>query len=165
MRLGAFVLRRNICQGAAGSRGLSAQQSKSKFSGKRFEAIDCVIESTVCCSSFQLVSGKRLKNWGKTMITFIRSASIAPGKTGDAIAFAHQIGKHIKEKYGITVELLMPVGGNPNRIAWHAHYESLAQLEALAAKLLADTEYMGTIAKNSATWLPGSVHDEIWRTI
>jgi hypothetical protein len=99
------------------------------------------------------------------MITFIRSASIAPGKTGDAIAFANQIGKHIKENYGVTIELLMPVGGNPNRMAWHAHYESLAQLEALAAKLLADTEYMGTIAKNSATFLPGSVHDEIWRTI
>ena len=116
--------------------GLSAQQSKSKFGSKRFEAIDCVIESTVCCGFFQLASGN-----------------------------ANQIGKHIKENYGITVELLMPVGGNPNRIAWHAHYESLAQLEALAAKLLADTEYMGTIAKNSGTWLPGSVHDEIWRTI
>jgi L-ascorbate metabolism protein UlaG (beta-lactamase superfamily) len=102
---------------------------------------------------------------GKTVITFIRSASIAPGKTGDEIAFANQIGKHIKENYGTTVELLVPVGGNPNRIAWHAHYESLAQLEALAAKLLADTEYMGIIAKNSATFLPGSVHDEIWRTI
>jgi hypothetical protein len=38
-------------------------------------------------------------------------------------------------------------------------------LEALAAKLLAATDYMGIIAKNSATFLPGSVHDEIWRTI
>jgi hypothetical protein len=99
------------------------------------------------------------------MITFIRSASIAPGKTGDAIALANQIGKHITENYGITIELLMPVGGNPNRIAWHARYETLAQVEALGAKLLADTEYMGIIAKNSATFLPGSVHDEIWRTI
>ena len=99
------------------------------------------------------------------MITFIRSASIAPGKTGDAIAFANQIGKHIKENYGVTLELLMPLGGNPNRIAWHARYETLAQVEALGAKLLADAEYMGTIAKNSATFLPGSVHDEIWRTI
>lgn len=99
------------------------------------------------------------------MITFIRTASIAPGKTGDALAFANQIGKHIKETYGITVEVLMPVAGNPNRVAWHAHYENLAQLEALGTKLLADTEYMGLIAKNSATFLPGSVHDEIWRTI
>ena len=89
----------------------------------------------------------------------------APGKTGDAIAFANQIAKYIKEKYGTTFELLMPIGGNPNRIAWHARYESLVQLEALTAKLAADTDYMGVIAKNSATFLPGSVHDEIWRTI
>jgi len=30
---------------------------------------------------------------------------------------------------------------------------------------MADTNYMGLIAKNSATFLPGSIHDEIWRTI
>jgi hypothetical protein len=59
----------------------------------------------------------------------------------------------------------MPIGGNPGRIAWHARYESLGQWEALTAKLIADTDYMGTIAKNSGTFLPGSVHDEIWRTI
>jgi hypothetical protein len=41
--------------------GLSAQQSKSKFGSKRFEAIDCVIESTVCCGFFQLASGNDLK--------------------------------------------------------------------------------------------------------
>jgi L-ascorbate metabolism protein UlaG (beta-lactamase superfamily) len=99
------------------------------------------------------------------MIAFIRSASIAPGKTGEAIAFANQIAKLIKEKYGTTLELLVPIGGNPNRIAWHARYESLAQWETLAAKLIADTDYMGVIAKNSATFLPGSVHDEIWRVL
>lgn len=99
------------------------------------------------------------------MITFTRSASIAPGKTGEAITFAHQMAKLIKEKYGTTLELLVPIGGNPNRIAWYARYESLAQWEALANKLIADTEYMGAIAKNSATFLPGSVYDEIWRTL
>jgi hypothetical protein len=107
---------------------------------------------------------QRIKNGGWGMITFIRSARIAPGKTGDAITFANHVAKHIKENYGITLELLMPADGNPDRIAFHAHYESLAHREAFAAKLLADTEYMGTVAKNSAVFLPGS-HDEIWRTI
>jgi hypothetical protein len=100
-----------------------------------------------------------------TMISIMRTAAIAPGKTGDAIAFAHQIAKHLKEKYGVTVELLMPVGGNPGRIAWRSAYESLAEWEALVTKLIADTEYMAAIAKDSATFLPGSVLDEIWRTI
>jgi hypothetical protein len=100
-----------------------------------------------------------------TMITIMRTAVIAPGKTRDAIAFANQISRHIKDKYGITVELFMPVGGNPSRIAWRTGYESLAEWETLAAKLIADADYMAAITNNSATFLPGSVHDEIWRSI
>lgn len=99
------------------------------------------------------------------MITFTRTASIAPGKTREAIAFANQIAKLVKDKYGTTLELLVPVGGNPNRIAWHARYESLAQWEGLAAKLIADSDYMAVIAQNSATFLPGSICDEIWRLL
>ncbi len=83
----------------------------------------------------------------------------------EALAFAHQVAKHIKEKHGTTLELLMPVGGNPNRIAWLSRYESLAQWESLAAKLLADGDYMALLARNGAHFLPGSAHDEIWRAI
>jgi hypothetical protein len=99
------------------------------------------------------------------MIAITRTASIAPGKTGDAIALAHQVAKYIKDKHGTTLEVLMPIGGNPARITWHARYESLAQWETLTAKLLADKEYMELLAKNKDTFLPGSVRDEIWRTI
>jgi hypothetical protein len=99
------------------------------------------------------------------MITQIRSAAIAPGKTGDAIAFANQIANQVKEKYGTMVEVLMPIGGNPARIAWGISYESMTQWESLTAKLMADPDYQEAVAKNSATFLPGSVHDEFWRTI
>jgi hypothetical protein len=99
------------------------------------------------------------------MITFTRTASIAPSKTGDAIAFANQVARHIREKYGTTLELLMPIGGNPGRIAWQTRYQNLGEWEALSAKLFADSEYMGLLAKNGSAFLPGSVHDEIWRTI
>jgi hypothetical protein len=40
------------------------------------------------------------------MVTVFRSGAIAPGKTGEALAFAHQIKKLINEKYGITIELV-----------------------------------------------------------
>src|ERR1700683_2091099 len=99
------------------------------------------------------------------MINFMRTALIAPGKTGDALAFANQVAKHIKEKYGTTLELLMPIGDNPGRIAWTSRYQNLGEWETLSAKLLADSEYLGLIAKNASTFLPGSVHDELWRTI
>ncbi len=99
------------------------------------------------------------------MITVTRIASIAPGKTGDALAFAQHIAKYIKQNHGTTLEVLMPIGGNPSRIAWLARYDSLAQWEGLTGALMADQGYLETLAKNSATFLPGSVHDEIWRSI
>jgi hypothetical protein len=101
----------------------------------------------------------------RPMITIIRTVAIAPGKMGDALAFANQIAKYFKEKYARTVEVLMPVGGNPARIAWLSNYESLAQWEAFTAKLHADPDYMGMIAKNTPVFLPGLINDDIWRTI
>jgi hypothetical protein len=59
----------------------------------------------------------------------------------------------------------MPIGGNPNRIAWRSSYEGLAHWEALSAKVLADPDYQAAVTGNAATFIPGSVHDEIWRTI
>jgi hypothetical protein len=60
-----------------------------------------------------------------TMVTVIRTGAIAPGKTAEALTFAHQISKHIKEKHGIAIELLLPVGGNPGRIAFKSNYAGL----------------------------------------
>jgi hypothetical protein len=100
-----------------------------------------------------------------TMITFIRSAVVAPGKVNEALAFAHQVAKLITEKHGVAIELNVPVGGNPSRIAWLAHYENLAQYETVSAKLLTDKDYLGAIATTGGVFVPGSLHDEIWRKI
>lgn len=99
------------------------------------------------------------------MITFIRSAVIAPGKTGEALAFAHQIAKLVTEKFGTRIELLMPVGGNPSRIAWSARYDSLAEWDTLSAKLLADSDYLKAIAATGDIFVPGSMNDDLWRSI
>ena len=99
------------------------------------------------------------------MITIIRSASIAPGKTGDAITFAHTIAKHIQDKYSVKLTLAMPIGGNPNRIAWIADYPSMADWETLVAKLMVDADYAAAVAANSPTFIGGSIHDDLWRSI
>jgi hypothetical protein len=44
------------------------------------------------------------------MIVITRTASIAPGKTGEAVLFGHQIAKYIKEAHGVSLEVLMPIG-------------------------------------------------------
>jgi hypothetical protein len=99
------------------------------------------------------------------MIRFVRSASIAPGKLGDAIAFAKHVSDFVKRQYGVPLEVMLSVGGNPNRIAWRAEYESLAAMDAMQSKMLADREYLDLVAKGSGNFLAGTVNDVIWRTI
>jgi hypothetical protein len=102
---------------------------------------------------------------GTTMITFVRSVGVLAGKTAEAIAYAHHIAKLVTDKTGIAVEVNLAVGGNPSRIAWIAHYDGLAQWEAMSAKLLADKDYMASLATAGAIFQSGSMHDEFWRKI
>ena len=99
------------------------------------------------------------------MIAFNRVASIAPGKTASAIGFAHKIAAYMKRAYGVDLEVLLPIGGNPQRIAWSARYKDLAALETVNTKLLADKRYWQLVHKNSDNFLPGSVRDSLWRTV
>ena len=99
------------------------------------------------------------------MIRFVRTASIEPGKFADAIAWARQISEFMKRQHGLQLEVMLPVGGNPHRIAWRAEYESLAALDALQARVLADREYQELLAKGASNFIAGSLNDAIWRTI
>ena len=99
------------------------------------------------------------------MITLVRTFSIMPGKAGEAVAFAHKAKAYVKEKYSLDMGLNMPIGGNPYRIAFVSMAPSLAEFEALMGKLAMDADYQAMIAANAANVIPGSVHDDIWRTI
>ncbi len=99
------------------------------------------------------------------MITFFRSASIASGKVASAHGFAREIAAFIKDKVGVEITLAVPVGGNPNRIAWAGRYESMAAMEAAMDKLMADPKYMELVGKGGENFIAGSVRDEFWRSI
>ena len=70
------------------------------------------------------------------MIRFVRSACVAPGKFGDALAFAWQISEFVSKHYGVKLEIMLPVGGNPQRIAWRAEYSNLGAMDEFQSKLL-----------------------------
>ena len=99
------------------------------------------------------------------MIRFVRTASIAPGKLGDALAFAKQVSDYIGTQYGVRLEVMMPVGGNPNRVAWRAEYPNLGAMEEMQAKMLADPKYLEIVGKGALNFIAGSVNDSIWRTL
>lgn len=99
------------------------------------------------------------------MIVFSRGAAIAPGKTPSAIAFAHEISAYLKTTCGIELEVLMPIGGNPNRIGWSTRYKDLATMEATTAKMTADPKYWEMVNKGTDNFMAGSVRDAMWRTV
>ena len=97
------------------------------------------------------------------MINFQRTGSIAPGKAIPAMLFAREVAAYIKGKTGLEIRIGTPIGGNPNRITWFVQYDSLAILEDTQAKLTLDQKYMELIAKSADNFIPGSMHDDIWR--
>lgn len=99
------------------------------------------------------------------MIAFYLNVSIAAGKVGRAVAFAKQIAQYVKDKHGLDLSIAMPVAGNPNRIGWAARYESLAAFETTMNAVNADPGYLEMVAKGSENFIPGTAHDEIWRTL
>jgi len=99
------------------------------------------------------------------MITYVRTANIAPGRTGEAVAFAQEIAKLVDKITGVKVGVSIPVGGNPFRIAWVSSVADLATVEATWAKLMANADYMKVAEGGAAYFLPGSAHDEMWRSV
>lgn len=99
------------------------------------------------------------------MIVLHRSASIASGKGAQAMAFAQEVAKYLTSKYKLDIQVMLPIGGNPQRIAWVSRYKDMAAIDALFAKALADTKYQELAAKGSAHFIQGSMVDSFWRTI
>ncbi len=99
------------------------------------------------------------------MIAFLRVASIKPGKTGAAMMFAKEITTFIKAGHGLELEVLTPIGGNPQRVAWSTRYTDLAALETAMKKLTADAKYWELVNSGADCFIAGSMRDEIWQTL
>ena len=99
------------------------------------------------------------------MIRLFRTACVAPGKFGDALAFAKEIAEFINKQYGVKLEIMLPIGGNPQRIAWRAEYPNLGAMDEFQTKLLMDAKFNELSSKGGANFVAGSMNDVIWRTI
>jgi hypothetical protein len=99
------------------------------------------------------------------MIHFTRTSSIAPGKVADALAFAGEVIEYLGSAYGQKMQLMVPVGGNPHRLCWYTSYESLGEMEKFQARTMGDAKYLSILGKASTIFIPGSAHDDIWRSL
>jgi len=99
------------------------------------------------------------------MIIFTRTACIAPGQTLSAMVFAREVAGHIKKNTGVQLEVMIPVGGNPNRVAWTSRYENLGAFEQLQSTISADMAYLQMVAGGADNFIAGSVEDTFWKPV
>lgn len=97
------------------------------------------------------------------MITVVRTVVAMPGKLGELTPVAKEICGIIKRLCGKDVAAGNAIGGNGVEVAWIAQYDSLGQWEEVTLKLMADADYRGLLKKIETLYVPGSVHDHIWR--
>ncbi len=99
------------------------------------------------------------------MILFARTASIAPGKNAEAMAFGQEICSYVKDLIGVDVEMYTPIGGNPLRIGWVGNYDNLQALEDTLEKLAGDSGYNNRIEEAGSLFIAGSMEDVIWKSV
>lgn len=99
------------------------------------------------------------------MIHFTRTSSIAPGKVADALAFAGEMTEYLSSTYGQKMQLMVPIGGNPHRLCWYTSYETLGDMEKFQARTMGDSKYLSLLGKAANIFIPGSAHDDIWRSL
>lgn len=98
------------------------------------------------------------------MIAFVRVACVKPGQQGAAMRFAKEISAFLKGSYHLDIEVLRPVGGNPQRIAWSTRYADMAAMETITTKMLADPKYWELVNGASECFIGGTTRDAIWQT-
>ncbi len=99
------------------------------------------------------------------MIAFVRTMSVKPGKTGAAMMFAKEIAAYLKSSHGVELEVLRPIGGNPQRVAWSARHADMATMEAFNNRLMTDAKYWELVNSGAEHFIAGSAYDSIWQTV
>ena len=89
------------------------------------------------------------------MIATTRAASIAPGKSTSALAYIREMAGYMKSTYGVDYEVLIPIGGNPNRVAMSTRHQDLGAFDAVSSKVRSDKQYTQLIEKGSENYIAG----------
>ena len=97
------------------------------------------------------------------MITWIRSAAIAPGKPADAFASVKKAKKLIEDKHDIRIIVSRPLAGNPTRIFWYSQHDDLQAYEREHQKINTDAEFLQMLGEASHCFIAGSTHDGLLR--
>ena len=103
------------------------------------------------------------------MIHFRTTVQIAPGRQADMVGRMHEFGL-IWKAHGVTMRSSLVATGNLGRFCVSTDIDTMAQWEAIKAKVEADPLWIALSAKGTAEivrgelfFVPGSIQEEFWR--
>lgn len=98
------------------------------------------------------------------MYIVVREVAYLPGKSGAAVAFAHEVAKLLSSPGPtFSTEAVLPVGGNTQRIGWSARMKDLREWESFWAKFLQEDTHPEVSLKLSELAIPGTMREVIWQ--
>jgi hypothetical protein len=85
-----------------------------------------------------------------------------PGKFADGAKFVRERAAFLKDNYGLDPRVLAQIGGPAGRIAIVTQHETMAELEEIRRKIMADPGAATQQAGAEGLMLPGKTMDQIW---
>ena len=96
------------------------------------------------------------------MIVFTRTFTPVPGRLGESQKFAQERVAALKESYGLEVAWYARFGGPVGQLNMVSYHESLAELEEVRRKIIADVGASKLPSPEPGLLIPGESQDAIW---
>lgn len=99
------------------------------------------------------------------MIRLARISVAMPGKVFELQAVLKEVAATIKAVSGVEVAIFASMGASVGEVVAVSNYNSLADFEEKAARILGSPEYQAKVKKLEGLVVPGSAHDHFLRQI
>ena len=100
-------------------------------------------------------------------IRWMRSAVIANGKLGEALAWSKEVAAYVEKKHNVKIDTWLDAFGTMGAIRWTIEFPDLATVDKVQMQILGDQEYFKYLEKagKSGYLLEGQTTDVVLRKI
>jgi hypothetical protein len=99
------------------------------------------------------------------MIRLARFHVAMPGKSAALLSLLKEVAAVIKSAAGVEVLVFASLGSHVGESMSVSNYNSLADFEEKATKILASADYQALVKKLDGLVVPGSSHDHLLRQV
>ena len=107
----------------------------------------------------------RIPPGDQNAVTQVSSVRMELTRISEAMTFAAEVAATVSEIVGRPTGLVTAATGDRSRLLWVAYSPSLAQIEADAATLEANAEYLDLFKRSEGLTQPNTLEQDIWMRV